>query len=97
MIEDLEEPNRHKHFNSESGMLFYAGELCYLAGSQTGIDTVEISEAEPVDIYDLSGVKVYSGLLDNVSLGKGIYIIRQGNVTRKVAIDNNLRKIVSNN
>lgn len=57
----------------------------------SGIEDVvaDLDPEAPVEVYDLNGIKVLSGVkaietVDN--LPAGLYIVRQGNVSRKIAI-----------
>lgn len=55
--------------------------------SSSGVDNVTVDYAEPVEIYNLEGVLVYRGMRSEAHLVRGIYIIRQGNVTTKIYVD----------
>lgn len=57
----------------------------------SGIEDVvaDLDPEAPVEVYDLNGIKVLSGVkaietVDN--LPAGLYIVRQGNVSRKIAV-----------
>lgn len=55
--------------------------------SNSGVENVTVDYAEPVEIYNLEGVLVYRGMRSDARLVRGIYIIRQGNVTTKIYVD----------
>ncbi|MBD5425556.1 MAG: leucine-rich repeat protein [Bacteroides sp.] len=47
---------------------------------------IRVSGAEKVNVYNLSGTKVYSGTAATISLPSGVYIVRADSITRKVNI-----------
>ncbi|MDE7413058.1 MAG: leucine-rich repeat protein, partial [Muribaculaceae bacterium] len=57
----------------------------------TGVKETEFVNEEGVspiiEVYNLNGVKVFEGDLKDAELQKGIYIIRKGNKSRKIAIN----------
>lgn len=53
--------------------------------NDSGIEEVSIDEFKPIEIYDLNGVCIFSGT-NNFDLPSGLYIIKQGNITKKVII-----------
>ncbi|MDE5807545.1 MAG: hypothetical protein K2H76_05460 [Muribaculaceae bacterium] len=56
----------------------------------SGIEDKQIEEEESSSIsqvYNLNGVKVFEGDIKDAELQKGIYIIRNGKKTRKIAVN----------
>ncbi|MGM9693467.1 MAG: T9SS type A sorting domain-containing protein, partial [Alloprevotella sp.] len=51
-----------------------------------GVSTVVIDEDEHVDIYTPDGRLIRSGMLRNVKLGRGVYILRSHQKTSKVIV-----------
>ena len=47
---------------------------------------IRVSGADEVNVYNLSGTKVYSGASATISLPSGVYIVRADSITRKVNI-----------
>lgn len=47
---------------------------------------VEVVSDKPVEIFDATGVKVYSGAAGTISLSGGFYVIVSGNETAKVIL-----------
>ena len=39
-----------------------------------------------IEVYDLNGLRIYHGVRNGVILGKGIYIVRQGDTVKKVIV-----------
>ena len=52
----------------------------------TGIDNVTIGLDEGVEVYTLEGVRIFKGTESDVNLSAGIYIVRQGNSVKKIAV-----------
>lgn len=53
---------------------------------QSGILSAEISEDMPVEIFNLNGVKVFEGVINDANLGSGIYVVGQNGTYRKIYI-----------
>lgn len=53
--------------------------------TQSGISSTTINENAPTSIFDMSGRQVGTSI-DNLKSHKGVFIIKQGNSTRKVII-----------
>lgn len=39
-----------------------------------------------IEVYNLNGLLIYRGTRNGVTLGKGMYIVRQGNIARKITV-----------
>lgn len=52
----------------------------------TGIDNVTVGLDEDVEVYTLEGIRIFKGTESDVNLGAGIYIVRQGNNVKKIAV-----------
>ena len=63
----------------------YAMTALYADGT-VGIDNIEIDSNLPVEIYDLQGLKVYEGKIDDFAEQKGIFVIRQGKNSKLIMI-----------
>lgn len=76
---------RVKAYNGEETSSFSAYEEVQL-GANTDIDDV-VSEVELVEVYTISGVKVYSGASENVKeLDRGVYLIKGASKTKKLFV-----------
>ena len=63
----------------------YAMTARYADGT-VGIDSIEIDSNLPVEIYDLQGLKVYEGKIEDFAEQKGIFVIRQGKNAKLIMI-----------
>ncbi|MCM1503779.1 MAG: leucine-rich repeat protein [Muribaculum sp.] len=52
----------------------------------SGIDDVAVDGDSYVEVYNLNGIKVYDGLRSEMSLARGIYIVRMADRVEKIAI-----------
>ncbi len=53
--------------------------------NDSGVYDVFIDESKSIEVYNLNGTCVYSGT-DKFEVPSGLYIVRQGNITKKVII-----------
>lgn len=53
--------------------------------NDSGVEEVFIDESEPIEIFNLNGVLVFSGI-DDYKLSSGVYIFRQGRRSKKIVI-----------
>lgn len=56
-----------------------------LPSNESGIENISIDNTQPIYIYNLNGVCVFSGI-GNYNLPIGIYVIHQGAIRRKIII-----------
>ncbi|MBR0489508.1 MAG: T9SS type A sorting domain-containing protein [Prevotella sp.] len=76
---------------SVGGQTFSLSDLSkmYFSTTTTGIANVNVDDNSFVDVYDLNGRKVLSNSqlsILNSQLSKGIYIVKSGSKTYKIAI-----------
>lgn len=49
-------------------------------------DNLSADGEQDIEVYDLNGLCIYHGIRNGVILGKGIYIVRQGDTVKKVIV-----------
>ena len=61
----------------------YAMTTGYADGT-VGIDSIEVDPNQPVEIYNLQGLKVYEGKIEGFTNQKGIFVIKQGKSSKLI-------------
>lgn len=81
----LHVPKGYKEYYSSTSGWKDFGTIIDDLPNEAGIENVSIDNNQPIDIYSLDGVRVFSGI-SNYELESGIYIIRQGMKCKKIII-----------
>ena len=81
------EGTKELYEESNFGKMFWSIEEEFFSGIESiSSEDSDINAALPVEVFNPAGIRVYSGVYSDAELPKGVYVVRQGEKSKKVMV-----------
>lgn len=81
------EGTKELYEESNFGKMFWSIEEETFSGIESiSSEDSDINAALPVEVFNPAGIRVYSGVYSDAELPKGVYVVRQGEKSKKVMV-----------